>query len=194
MKRFVIAVLILFCFNLSQAQENDHKRFGTGDMFASGLIGYHSVSNPDHSKEKKFEFVPRFGYFINDFFAVGGRLGYTYNVVKTSDNTKIAENSTFTIGVFGRYYLLPGSKFAPFAELGVGFGSTQNIDHKHTNGVNAALAPGISYFLNQHFALEATFGVLSYNTVKPDGDNGSTDSFDVGLDLEHINFGIIYKF
>src|SRR5699024_3899063 len=107
---------------------------------------------------------------------------------------KTDENTTLAIGIFGRYYLLPGSKFSIFGELGVGFGATRNMNHACTNGVNATFAHGLSYFLGHHFALEASFGIFSYETVSTDGSNGSTDSFDVGIDLEHINFGIIYKF
>src|SRR5699024_3658854 len=99
-----------------------------------------------------------------------------------------------TAEVFGRYYLLPGSKFSVFGELGVGFGSTKNIEKEWTNGIKAGFSPGISFFVGQHFALEAMFGILAYHTVSPGNRSGSTDSFSVGMDMENFNFGIIYKF
>ncbi len=194
MKKIPVLLLTLMMFGLMKAQDADHIGFKEKDMFVSGLIGYHSVSKPNDSKVQKFSLIPRFGYFVNDFVAVGGRLGYNYGTTKDPDGNKIEENNTFTIGIFGRYYLLPGSKFSPFGEIGVGYGTTSDINDHTVNGINAAFAPGLSYFISRHFALEATFGILSYNTVEPKSGNGSTDSFDVGLDLEHINFGIIYKF
>jgi len=202
MKKVVLMTLALLTFGLMSAQNDSkielpkesHRGFAQGDMFISGSVGYSSVSNPDHSKENRFNISPRFGYFVNDFFAVGGRLGYVSDVQKDADGHKYADNSTFTIGAFGRYYLLPGSKFSPFAELAIGFGTTKNINDYKNTGINAAFSPGLSYFLGHHFALEASFGVLSYNTVSPKRSSGSTDEFKIGIDLEDINFGIIYKF
>lgn len=194
MKKLVLLLFTLGVFGFTHAQDADHKGFKEGNMFVSGSVGYHSISSADHSKSKKFNLTPRFGYFLNDFVAIGGRLGYAYDNQKGPQGAKTGENSTLTVGVFGRYYLLPGSKFSIFGELGLGFGSTRDIHHHWTNGINASFSPGLSYFIGHHFALEASFGILSYQTVKPDDGNGSTDSFDVGIDLEHINFGIIYKF
>lgn len=196
MKKITLILFAIFAFSMTaNAQEsNDHNGFSNGDMFVSGTIGYSSESAPDNSKIHEFRVSPRIGYFLTDFFAVGGELGYAYSNAKQPDGSTSAENSTYTIGVFGRYYLLPGSKFSIFGELGLGFGATKNIRNDWTNGVNAAFSPGISYFLGEHFALEASFGVLSYNSVSPEGSNGSTDSFNIGIDLENINFGIIYKF
>lgn len=194
MKKFVVLIVVFATFNIMNAQDTKHDGFKKDDMFVSGSVGYSSSSYPDESKENNFNITPRFGYFISDFVAIGGRAGYALQNKKNPNGDKVADNSTFTVSVFGRYYLLPASKFSIFGELGVGFGTTKNIQNDHTTGVNAAFSPGLSYFLGRHFALEASFGVLSYNTVKPDGGSGSTDSFDVGIDLENINFGIIYKF
>ncbi len=195
MKKLLLFIFLISIFGTVQAQEKkDHNGFMKGDKYISGMIGYNTVSNSDNSKNKKFEVSPRFGYFINDFVAVGGRLGYSQSTSKNASGNKIADNTAFTVEAFGRYYLLPGSKFSLFGELGVGFGSIKNIDKKRNNGINAGLTPGLSYFINQHFAFEFAIGVLSYETVKRNGADGSTDSFSVGVDLENISFGFIYKF
>lgn len=195
MKKLVMLMAAMATIGFMNAQDVDQDGFAEGDMFVSGMVGYSSVSYPDDSKRNSFNITPRYGYFLTDFVAIGGRAGFASRNEKNSQGDKITDNSTFTVGVFGRYYLLPASKFSIFGELGVGFGTTENIRDDRTNGVNAAFTPGLSYFVGQHFALEASFGMLSYNTVKPGGDSsGSTDSFEVGIDLENINFGIIYKF
>lgn len=196
MKNFSIILFLLCMVTAVQAQDKkkDHNGFMKGDKYISGLIGFNSISNANGSKETTFKVSPRFGYFINDFVAVGGRLGYNQSQSKANSGTKLSDNTTLTAEIFGRYYLLPGSKFSVFGELGVGFGSTRNISKEWTNGINADFSPGLSYFVGQHFALEAIFGILAYHTVSPGGNSGSTDSFSVGLDLENIHFGIIYKF
>lgn len=194
MKKLIIVFLACLVGSTTLAQDKDHNGFMKGDRFASGLLGYKTSSDANKTKETEFRFSPRIGYFINDFVAVGGRLGYSYGKTKDASGVKTLENNSFTAGVFGRYYLLPGSQFSVFGELGLGFGSTKDMNDKWTHGVNAMFAPGLSYFLGKYFALEASFGILSYNTVSPHGKPGSTHSFDVGIDLENINFGIIYKF
>lgn len=194
MKKYLLLFVSIIVFGTMQAQKNeDHNGFMKSDKYISGLIGFSTISNADDVKIKQFEVSPRFGYFISDFIAIGGRLGYGYYHKKNSAGARVAENSTFTVEAFGRYYLLPGSKFSVFGELGIGFGSTKNIAGNWTNGINVGFTPGLSYFINQHFAVEFGIGVLSYDTVKPEGGNGSTDSFAVGVNLENINFGIIYK-
>lgn len=197
MKRILMFTSALMIFGGLYAQDNfdeDHNGFAKGDKFISGLIGYNSVSHSDDSKEKNFNVSPRFGYFLNDFIAVGGRLGYAWEQREGASGKKFVRNSTLTVGAFGRYYLLPGSNFSVFGELGLGFGSTRNISRKWTNGINVGFSPGLSYFIGQNFAFEASFGVISYNTVNPGSKGGSTDSFDIGINLEDINFGVIYKF
>ena len=200
MKNISFILFSCICFLAIQsvkAQNYDdggHNGFKKGDQFISGLVGYNSISQPDKSKERTFKVSPRYGYFLNDFIAVGGRLGYTYNIEKNRAGEATSKNISYAVEGFGRYYLLPGSQFSVFGELAVGFGQNRNIIGDWTNGINAGFSPGLSYFLGQHFALEATFGVISYNTVNPRGVSGTTDNFQVGIDLENINFGIIYKF
>lgn len=63
------------------------------------------------------------------------------------------------------------------------------------NGFGVAVAPGVSYFLAKNFAIEATFGILSYETLNPDEDGvDSTNGFNFGLDMRDIRLGLVYKF
>lgn len=194
-KKILVLLIALVAFGTVQAQKSeDHNGFKKGDKFVSGLIGYKSVSNPDGVKSKSFKVSPRMGFFLNDFVAIGGRLGYDIQNSKDANGNKTYDNSTITVEAFGRYYLLPGSAFSVFGELGVGYGATRNINHDWDNGINVGFSPGLSYFVGQHFALEAVFGIMAYHSVSPAGASGSTDEFNIGVDLENISFGIIYKF
>ncbi|MBW2961223.1 outer membrane beta-barrel protein [Mesonia sp. JHPTF-M18] len=99
--------------------------------------------------------------------------------------------------VFGRYYFFNDNKFNLFGELGLGYGHTKDINDNKFNGINVGLAPGVNYFVSEHFALEATFGILGYTSAKPDiegVDNESTDSFQFSLNMSDINLGLIYRF
>lgn len=85
-----------------------------------------------------------------------------------------------------------------FGELGVNYGNTkveQGPGEYKENGFGVQVAPGVSYFIANNFALEATFGVLGYNSVDPDVDGAEkTNSFRFGLDTRDIRLGLVYKF
>ncbi|PZW40508.1 outer membrane protein [Mesonia algae] len=197
MKKLILSLAAVATFTFASAQEQEVETYGfnEGDMFVSGSFGIGSTKFPDDSKENTFNISPRFGYFLNDFIAVGVQAGYSKQKEENANGDDVVDNSTFTIGAFGRYYLMPAQKFSFFGELGLGYGTTEDIDDNKVNGVNIAVAPGLSYFVSKHFALEATFGILGYNSVKKDESGAeSTDSFDFGLNMDDINLGLIYKF
>lgn len=191
--RKVILVAALAVLGLSaNAQEADNNGgFAKDDLFISGSVGYSSESTGD-IKNNQFEITPRLGYFVSENIAVGLQLGY--QSVKDETPTGDTESSTFNVGAFGRYYFMPASKFSLFGQLGVDYMSTDYDAYKES-GFGVALAPGISYFVSNNFALEATFGILGYQTVEPDVDGAeATNTFDFGVNMNDINFGIVYKF
>ncbi len=196
MKKFIFSAMAVFSLTFAQAQETgENPGFNAGDMFISGSVGYSTTKNPDDSKTSNFNIIPRFGYFVNDFFAVGAQLGYSKNTAEDSRGRDTVDNSTFEVGVFGRYYLLPGKRFTPYGELNLGYGHTKDIFDNKVNGLNIGFMPGVSYFLSNNFAIEASVGILGYSSAKPDSDGAeATKRFDFGIDTNDINFGLIYKF
>lgn len=101
-----------------------------------------------------------------------------------------------TVGAFGRYYLTPASQFSIFGELGLDYSSIDNklADVQESEiGVNLGL--GLSYFVSNNWAIEATWAGLGYTTNDNGGDGAEkTNSFGLGADLRAIGFGVIYKF
>ncbi|GGZ52226.1 MULTISPECIES: outer membrane beta-barrel protein [Mesonia] len=196
MKKFILSLFAFAAFTVAQAQEEtENFGFNEGDMFISGSVGFGTTKLPDDSKQNQFNVIPRFGYFISEKIAVGAEIGYSKQKAEDSSGNDILDNSTFNIGVFGRYYFLSDQKFNLFGQLGLGYGHTKDIADNKVNGINADIMPGINYFISEHFALEATFGILGYSSAKPDIDGAeSTDSFNVGLNMDDINLGLIYKF
>src|SRR5690625_1906160 len=98
-KIFFLIFITVFSLQIFAQQNPDHIGFKKGDKYLSGLAGYSSVVHPDQSKVRNVEVSPRFGYFINDFIAIGGRLGYNYHLGKNSNGDRTLENSTFTAEV-----------------------------------------------------------------------------------------------
>lgn len=189
--------MAVMAFGFASAQETTTEGgFTQGDIFISGSVGYGTDKTGD-AKESTFNFSPKAAYFVTNNIAVGVNLGYT----STKDETSPQEVKTnsFEAGAFGRYYFTPASKFSIFGQLAAGYVTNktevEGQGEYKSNGFNVGVAPGVSYFLSKNFAIEATFGILGYNTSKPDVDGAeSTDSFNIGVNMSDINFGLVYKF
>jgi len=198
MKKLLLSALAVCAFTFSNAQETETTEsngVAKGDMMISGAFGFNSESNGD-AKENSFEIAPRFSYFVSDNIAVGAKIGF---MSEKGDNAAGVENldaQTLSLGAFGRYYMTPASKFSVFAELGFDYNSTDDkLGDVKMDGFDVAVAPGVSYFVSDAFAIEASWGVLGYETEKGDWTGAeSTDSFNIGLDTRDLSIGLVYKF
>lgn len=186
----------------SQVNENIASAFGNengfgfakGDLFFSGSIGYNSTKTGD-VKTSEMTFAPIVGYFITENIAIGGQLSFGRG---TSEDELDNESKTTTFGInaIGRYYLTPANRFSVYGQANIGF-SSQKMDPDggediKSSGWNIGVGPGFSYFLSDRIAMEAGIGLLGYSSQKPDeGDN--TNTFEFGLDMANVNFGIIWK-
>lgn len=191
-----MTALLAFGFANAQETTTENGGFSKGDLFLSGSVGYGSDEDFNGDKTNEFNVSPKAGYFVTNNIAVGLSLGYT-NGKTEQDGEADTKTNEFNVGAFGRYYFTPASQFSIFGELGVGYGTLkqeQGDAEAKYNGFNVGLAPGVSYFISKNFALEATVGLLGYTSVKNDDTDAKADSFDLGLNLGDINFGIVYKF
>lgn len=202
MKKVILSVAAIFAFGFANAQETVSEGFTKGDVFINGAIGFGSTKTGDF-KTSDFVVAPKAGYFVTENIAVGIALGYESSKVELVDDLT---NNTFSIGAFGRYYFTPASKFSIFGELGLNYNNYDNEFGTDNDGLlvpaagkgdgfGVSVAPGVSYFIAKNFALEASFGILGYNSTKPDFDGAEkTNSFDFGLDTRDIRLGLVYKF
>ncbi|MBW3519427.1 porin family protein [Flavobacterium sp. NKUCC04_CG] len=199
MKKIVLSVAAVFAFGFAAQAQEVESGFGysKGDVFLSGSIGFGSSKYTDGAyKDNSFSFSPQAGYFVNDNIAVGLKLGVSNSKVTITENSDAVKVNELSIGAFGRYYFTPASKFSLFGQLGVDY---TNVDMKtrdvKADGFGIELAPGVSYFLNSNFAIEATWGLINYRSVKEDTDGAETSSsFNAGVDLTNIKLGLVYKF
>ncbi|WP_100845037.1 outer membrane beta-barrel protein [Flavobacterium sp. 5] len=198
MKKIILSAIAVFAFGFANAQEGT-AGFAKGDLFISGAVGISSSKTGDF-KESEFNFVPRVGYFATNNIAVGATIGFN-SQKETNEFGNDQELSTIGFGVFGRYYATPASNFSLFGELGINYASAKfddgidGTEDGKANGFNIAVAPGVSYFVSKHFAFEASIGILSYGSIKPDADGAeATKTFQLGLGLEDLTMGLVYKF
>jgi|SRR5690606_20054636 len=204
MKNKITLILVLFTFYFANAQQNEvnselHSAegitFQKGDMFIEGSIKISTGGDTDY-----YGFSPKFGYLLNDKFAVGGKLNFSSNEVEsTNEKTNI-----FGIGAFARYYFLELDKkrFKSYAEAGLGYGRNKYetpVFEDNSNSITADINVGLNYFLTKNIAVTFILAdVLSYNSVSPE-DGPSSDTFELNINLfENIfdqpQFGLLYRF
>ena len=195
-KLMLVGALALFAAVNAQVSTST-EGFAQGSTFITGAVGFASESIADE-KTSGFTIAPSVGYFVTPNIAIGAKLGYTS--LKNEEGSDEETTDLLTAGVFGRYYWMPASKFSIFAELGADYRSVTEDDNTisneyKSNGFAIQLAPGMNYFLNNNFALEAKVGVLGYSSDKPDYTGAeATDNFNIGLNLNDITLGLVYKF
>lgn len=204
--RIITTVLALFAFCFAKAQQvevvevvevNSAKgvTFEQGDMFIEGSIKVSTGGDEDY-----YALNPKFGYFLNNRFAVGGEISYS----SLEDEGEEEKTNVFGIGAFARYYFLEvdSRRFKAYAEAGLGFGrnKTEIAGIEDTdNSITANINVGLNYFITKNIA--ATFvlaNVLSYNNVSPE-DGPSANTFQLNINLfENIfdqpQFGLLYRF
>ncbi|PBJ13692.1 outer membrane beta-barrel protein [Flavobacterium sp. ACN6] len=184
MKKIILAAIAVMGFSAANAQTTG---FSKGDTFISGAFNVGTEKTGD-AKSNDFTLVPSVGYFVSENVALGAKLGFGSSKV---DDVK--ENA-FTVGAFGRYYFTPASQFSVYGQAGLDFTNYKTGDFKSNElGVNVGL--GLSYFLSNHFAIEATWAGLGYSVNNNGGDGADkTNRFGLGTDLRDVSFGVIYKF
>ncbi|MFC0425695.1 MULTISPECIES: outer membrane beta-barrel protein [Chryseobacterium] len=216
MKKLLIASAVAL-FGLSNAQ------IAKGTVYLSGSVGYsQEESNNGNSKVENFNVLPTVGYFVAPNFAVGVGVGYqtqkstvistTTTPVSTTVNTAEVKNPAFVIAPFARKYWTLSDKLYFFGQLAVPmqFGKTETVDSSVTTvgnttssssvsteakytQVGVTVKPGLDYFLNKNWTIEATIGEFGYNNFKPkNGD--AVNNYSFGLNLANVGIGVKYVF
>lgn len=201
-KFLIIATLFTFSFVNAQQVDADEEMnsakgvtFQGGDMFLEGSIKISTGGDVDY-----YGFSPKFGYFLNDKFAVGAKLSYESYEREAPES----KNDVFGVGAFARYYFLELDKkrFKAYGEAGLGFGRNKNeIEgiEDTDNSITADINVGLNYFFTKNVAVTFTLAnILSYNSVSPE-DGPSSNTFQLNINLfENIfnqpQFGLLYRF
>lgn len=191
-KIFVLAFICLF-FRL-EAQENlDEPGYGfnRNDMFITGSISFISIDNDSDgfATNERFGVGTSLGRFFTNNIAVG--ILAEFSVINNGERTY----NNYSAGVFGRYYITPENRFSLFGEFNAIYFDNEGFEPALASyGYSLVISPGISYFLSNSFALQATFGQLGYNYNKRKNSDTNQSIFNFGLNLSNINFGLLYKF
>ncbi|AZA49989.1 porin family protein [Chryseobacterium carnipullorum] len=200
MKKLVLAGAIAL-FGLSNAQ------IAKGTTYVSGTLNFSSTENNNNNKtNNELTLVPTVGYFVASNVAIGVGVGYASATEKVDGDlvdTKFTK-SAVVVEPFVRKYWTLGEKFFIFGQLSVPmqFGNDKNeVSTSNTsvttkekfNSFGVAVKPGLDYFLNKNWTLEATIGEFGYSNFKYK-DAKSVNNYNFGLDLASVGIGVKYVF
>ncbi|OCK52483.1 opacity protein [Chryseobacterium sp. CBo1] len=216
MKKLLVAGAVAL-FGLSNAQ------IAKGTVYLSGTVNYSQEETQNGNvKEEKLNVIPTVGYFVAPNLAVGVGVGYktqtntevetlTFGPTTTVNTTKFKQPA-FVVEPFVRKYWTLSDKLYFFGQLAVPmqFGkselegtsvtttgstvstTTVSTEAKYTQ-VGVTVKPGLDYFLNKNWTIEATIGEFGYNNYKPkEGD--ATNNYNFGLNLANVGIGVKYVF
>jgi long-subunit fatty acid transport protein len=214
MKKILLAGAVAL-FGLSNAQ------IAKGTTYVSGQLGYsQNENNNNDTKVESFKILPTVGYFVNTNLAVGLGVGYKNDNTKTVSTigaTTVDGKETvsgFVVAPFVRKYWTVGEKLYIFGQLEVPMVFGQNKDEgtstttvggttvtsststkNNFTSIGVNVKPGLDYFLNKNWSIEATFGEFGYNTNKVDVDGAKrVNDYKFGLNLSSVTFGVKYVF
>jgi|688.fasta_scaffold917788_1 outer membrane protein len=186
MKNFLFAIIAIFAFATTQAQEVKNG-FSKGDTFVEGTVGFVSSDNVN-----TFNFNPSVGYFLTNEIAAG--------LMVNTQSTKTAGVKTadsFGIGAFGRYFFFNiGENFKTYSQLSINSASDKTAD---TKTLSSNIGFGANYFVSKNLSLTLSLAnLISYTSVKT-GSSSAVTTTAVGFSgvtnpFTTPTFGLNYRF
>ncbi len=166
-------------------------------MWLGGNAGFMTNNVKDGSSSSAYMFGPQVGYMLGEKAAVGLNLIVNGTTVNQNDNQEnVTKMTGWTIEPFFRYYFAGTGDFSFFGDAKIGFGGgnttlsekdQEDLKSTYSNfGIN--LAPGVQWWFNESWSMNASVGVLGYNS--------QTDNTDLDKEFQTTtnNFGLIAGF
>lgn len=184
-----------------------------------------SVLKDINSEGYTFKVTPLVSYFIKDNISIGGRFAYSRSFTKL-DNISLElgddlsfevqdyhnTSNTYTASVFLRTYLNLGDskRFGLFNEARVSYGYSESsgstgkgVDlsglYQLKHNLNISVAPGLTCFINDFTAVEASVSVAGlnfnwYDQTRDQVNKGSrtASSANFKINLLSIDLGIVF--
>ncbi|MBF6641078.1 porin family protein [Flavobacterium sp. J49] len=203
MKKIILTVAAVFAFGFANAQDKKEgsEGFSKGDLYLSGTFNFSNSKTGDF-KTDSFTVAPGLGYFLTENLAIEGSLGFTsgketLDITGDGDFFEV-KSSGFGINAGVKYFWTPASKFSLSVGGNVSYASIKaEVDGlgESTSKIMGLNVPvGLHYFVSDKFAITTSWGGFAYSS-NDNGGNGAekTNTFDLGLDLSEVSFGLIYK-
>jgi|GEM_PF-6879666 len=198
--KYLITFCSLLCFSLSFAQ------FSTNTILVGGNLSLSSrtsdwestnLSDPSFNTETErsqfnFTIQPSIGTFISETLMLGTSIGYTrYDIKSTSVGENVIGGESVSRNITNEYSFSPFIRkysklsdklyFTSQFRYSVGVGKRINGEDKdrkqNTFSTGARITPGLSFFMNEKWALTASIGsiFLTHTSIKDGKDNNSNN-------------------
>lgn len=184
----------------------------------------HEKDNNVNSKKDNVTIMPTAGFFVAPNLAIGAGIGYVNTKFTKDQTingmagvfrfNNINEQSALRIAPFARKYWTLSEKLFFFGqlEIPVEFGREEYEAHSsfvgdfgdysvnNSNGktkfttVGVNIKPGLDYFLNKNWSIEATLGEFGYSNYKVNDTDYSKDTYNFGVNLAAVGIGVKYVF
>src|SRR5689334_11602942 len=102
------------------------------------------------TRYSQFNFSPKIGYFLTESIALGLNVNLGTTTNKDKDGDERSTTSSYTVGVFGRYYF----PMKLFIETEAGIGKQKTDGDTKNNLFTYSIGAGYAAFLNDNVALE----------------------------------------
>ena len=203
MKKIILTMAAVFAVSFTKAQDKKEgsEGFGKGDLYLSGTFNFSNSKTGDF-KTDSFTVAPGIGYFLTENLAIEGSLGFTSgkDVVDLFGDGDLYEvkNSGFGVNAGVKYFWTPANKFSLSVGGNISYASVKSevsgLGESTSKIIGVNVPVGLNYFVSDSFAITSTWGGFGYSSNDNGGDGAEkTNTFNFGLDLSDISFGLLYK-
>jgi opacity protein-like surface antigen len=181
-KQLLLLVLFIGLFSAVNAQDKK--------MMLGLDLNFSSNDN-----ESSFGIGPNFGYWLSENMALV--VGVNFGSVTDKTGAEDLATTSFGAGAELRYGWHVGDMTFLYVAPGFAFGSTTHeitpTTEAKVSSFDVGLGLGVQYMIADSWSINAEFGRLGYNSVKPEGGE-SFGTFGLDLSMSTIGFGIWYHF
>jgi hypothetical protein len=205
-----LTITLLFIGIYSYSQENKNKIMLNGNFnYATEKKRPVTIDHSTYYNSKRAVDL-NIGYFLTKNFAIGISGSYQKKVIRREFTYTIESAEVYySSGLFARYNCMTkGKKFGFFFQANsnvyvnewrenIKDDNTTATEKEKANGMNVILTPGVIYFLNHKFSVEASVMNITYDhfTVKDGLSNRSINSgFATNFSPSSIYVGFSYYF
>ena len=184
MKRIVLGTLLMTGFGFaSHAQK--------GSILVYGTLGAHSIKEPNDDKTTELSINPGIGYQFSEHWTAGIAGGFGHAKFEPSSG-KDQKSNMYRAGGFGRYTHIFNNIFSLYGQGDVYYHGLKIEDVK-SNGFGVALTPVVGINVSNGFALNISFGGMSFETIKIKDADNPTKTFDVNFG-KNVAIGVSKSF
>ena len=177
MKHFLLFTLVIFPLSFSAFAQT-----AQGSKFIGGSFQITTESTAENSNTS-FDISPKFGYFIQDQWAIGSGVGLS---IRTHEETTVF----FSLSPFTRYYIpIVENQFFIFGEAAINAGFGHDVSR-----FGFSVAPGFAFFPSERWCVELGFSLLDFSTYNPKRGNNNTTNFAFGISTFSPSVGVNFFF